>query len=106
MPQRTILFAANVGEEGEGNLRGMRALIDAYHTKLRAVIVFDGSGTDHVTTKALASKRLEAVISGPGGHSWSDFGLPNPINALSAVHCGSSIRKCRLVPGPRLILAK
>ena len=81
-PQRTILFAANVGEEGEGNLRGMRALIDAYHAKLRAVIVLDGSGTDHVTTKALASKRLEAVITGPGGHSWSDFGMPNPINAL------------------------
>jgi len=81
-PQRTILFAANVGEEGEGNLRGMRALVDAYHAKLRAVIVLDGSGTDHVTTKALASKRLEAVISGPGGHSWSDFGMPNPINAL------------------------
>jgi acetylornithine deacetylase/succinyl-diaminopimelate desuccinylase-like protein len=81
-PQRTILFAANVGEEGEGNLRGMRALVDEYHAKLRAVIVLDGSGTDHVTTKALASKRLEAVISGPGGHSWSDFGMPNPINAL------------------------
>jgi tripeptide aminopeptidase len=81
-PQRAIFFVANVGEEGEGNLRGMRALIDAYRTKLRAVIVLDGSGTDHVTTKALASKRLEAVITGPGGHSWSDFGMPNPINAL------------------------
>jgi tripeptide aminopeptidase len=81
-PQRTLLFAANVGEEGEGNLRGMRALIDAYRTKLRAVIVLDGSGTDHVTTKALASRRMEVVITGPGGHSWSDFGMPNPINAL------------------------
>jgi acetylornithine deacetylase/succinyl-diaminopimelate desuccinylase-like protein len=81
-PQHTILFAANVGEEGEGNLRGMRALIDAYRTKLAAVIVLDGSGIDHVTTKALASRRLEVVITGPGGHSWSDFGLPNPINAL------------------------
>jgi len=81
-PQRTILFAANVGEEGEGNLRGMRALIDAYRTKLRAVIVLDGSGTDHVTTKALASRRLEVTITGPGGHSWSDFGMVNPINAL------------------------
>jgi tripeptide aminopeptidase len=81
-PLRTILFAANVGEEGEGNLRGMRALIDAYHAKLRAVIVLDGSGIDHVTTKALASRREEVVISGPGGHSWSDFGMPNPINAL------------------------
>jgi tripeptide aminopeptidase len=81
-PQRTILFAANVGEEGEGNLRGMRALIDAYHSNLKAVIVLDGSGTDHVTAKALASRRLEVTITGPGGHSWSDFGLPNPINAL------------------------
>lgn len=83
VPQRTILFAANVGEEGEGNLRGMRALIDAYRTKLRAVLVLDGSGTDHVTTKALASRRMEAVITGPGGHSWSDFGMPNPINAVA-----------------------
>ena len=81
-PQETILFAANVGEEGEGNLRGMRALVDAYHGRLKAVIVLDGSGIDHVTTRALASRRVEVVISGPGGHSWSDFGMPNPINAL------------------------
>ncbi len=81
-PQRTILFVADVGEEGEGNLRGMRALVNAYRDRLKAVIVMDGSGIDHVTTKALASRRIEAVISGPGGHSWSDFGIPNPINAL------------------------
>jgi tripeptide aminopeptidase len=81
-PRRTILFVADVGEEGEGNLRGMRALIDAYKPKLKSVIVLDGSGTDHVTTKALASRRVEATITGPGGHSWSDFGMPNPINAL------------------------
>jgi acetylornithine deacetylase/succinyl-diaminopimelate desuccinylase-like protein len=81
-PQRAILFAADVGEEGEGNLRGMRAVVEAYKPRLRAVIVLDGSATDHVTTKALASRRLEAAITGPGGHSWSDFGMPNPINAL------------------------
>jgi acetylornithine deacetylase/succinyl-diaminopimelate desuccinylase-like protein len=81
-PQRTILFVGNVGEEGEGNLRGMRALVDAYRPKLKAVLVLDGSSTEHVTTKALASRRLEAVITGAGGHSWSDFGIPNPINAL------------------------
>jgi tripeptide aminopeptidase len=81
-PQRTILFVANVGEEGEGNLRGMRAVVDAYRSKLKAMVVLDGAGTDHVTTKALASRRLEATITGPGGHSWSDFGMPNPINAL------------------------
>lgn len=81
-PQRTILFVADVGEEGEGNLRGMRAIVEAYRGKLKGVVVLDGSGTDHVTTKALASRRLEAEITGPGGHSWSDFGMPNPINAL------------------------
>jgi tripeptide aminopeptidase len=81
-PQRTILFVANVGEEGEGNLRGMRALVEAYRSRLKAVVVLDGAGTDHVTTIALASRRLEVVITGPGGHSWSDFGIPNPINAL------------------------
>jgi tripeptide aminopeptidase len=81
-PQRTILIVADVGEEGEGNLRGMRAVIDAYKSRLRAAIVLDGSSTEHVTTKALASRRLEAVITGPGGHSWSDFGMANPINAL------------------------
>ena len=81
-PRRTILFVADVGEEGEGNLRGMRALVDAYRSELKAAVVMDGSGTDHVTTKALASRRLEVLITGPGGHSWSDFGMPNPINAL------------------------
>jgi tripeptide aminopeptidase len=81
-PERTILFVANVGEEGEGNLRGMRAVMDSYRDHLKAVLVLDGAGIEHVTTKALASRRLEVVITGPGGHSWSDFGLPNPINAL------------------------
>src|SRR5439155_22920341 len=79
---RTVFFVGDVGEEGEGNLRGMRAIVDTYRSNLKAVVVLDGSGTDHVTTKALASRRLEALITGPGGHSWSDFGMPNPINAL------------------------
>ncbi len=82
-PQLNILFVANVGEEGEGNLRGMRALIDTYGPRLKAVIVLDGSSTDHVTTKATGlPPHGSAVITGPGGHSWSDFGMPNPINAL------------------------
>ena len=81
-PNKTILFVADVGEEGEGNLRGMRALVDSYKKRLKAVIAMDGSATEYVTTAALASRRVEVVITGPGGHSWSDFGLPNPIHAL------------------------
>lgn len=79
----TIVFAANVGEEGEGNLRGMRKLMDTYKGRIRAVIALDGASADHVTTMALGSKRFEVTVTGPGGHSWSDFGLPNPIHALS-----------------------
>jgi len=79
---KRILFVADVGEEGEGNLRGMRALVDAYKNNLKSVIALDGSATEYVTTAALASRRVEISISGPGGHSWSDFGVPNPIHAL------------------------
>jgi tripeptide aminopeptidase len=79
---KTILFVADVGEEGEGNLRGMRALVEAYKKRLKYVLALDGSATEYVTTAALASRRVEITISGPGGHSWSDFGAPNPIHAM------------------------
>jgi tripeptide aminopeptidase len=78
----TILFVADVGEEGEGNLRGMRALAESYKKRLKYVLALDGSATEYVTTAALASRRVEITITGPGGHSWSDFGAPNPIHAL------------------------
>lgn len=80
---KTIFFVADVGEEGEGNLRGMRALAEAYKKRLKYVLALDGSATEYVTTAALASRRVEITITGPGGHSWSDFGAPNPIHALA-----------------------
>jgi acetylornithine deacetylase/succinyl-diaminopimelate desuccinylase-like protein len=82
-PRMTIVLAANVGEEGEGNLRGIRKLVETYRGRLQAVIAVDGASIEHVTSMALASRRMEITVSGPGGHSWSDFGLPNPIHALS-----------------------
>jgi tripeptide aminopeptidase len=90
---KTIILAADVGEEGEGNLRGIRALVDSYGSRLSAVIAVDGASTDHVTTQGIASRRFEVEIKGPGGHSWSDFGAPNPITALArAIVRFSSIR--------------
>jgi tripeptide aminopeptidase len=79
----TIVLAGDVGEEGEGNLRGIRALVETYRSKLVAVIAVDGASTEHITTQGIASHRYEIVITGPGGHSWSDFGSPNPITALA-----------------------
>jgi acetylornithine deacetylase/succinyl-diaminopimelate desuccinylase-like protein len=86
-PSMTILFAANVGEEGEGDLRGMRHLFsDAspYEQRIRAAIALEGSGSSSVVDRALGSRRLRVEITGPGGHSWADAGLPSPISALAA----------------------
>jgi tripeptide aminopeptidase len=80
---KTIVLVGDVGEEGEGNLRGMRALTDSYGSRLSAVIAVDGPSTDYITTQGIASRRFEVSITGPGGHSWSDFGAPNPITAIS-----------------------
>lgn len=80
---KTIVLVGDVGEEGEGNLRGMRTLMDSYGSRLSAVIAVDGPSADHVTTQGIASRRFEATVTGPGGHSWSDFGAPNPITAMA-----------------------
>ena len=80
-----LLLVANVAEEGEGNLYGMRFLCQqsSYARRLCAFVVLDGAGSDHITTQALGSRRFEIVITGPGGHSWSDFGVVNPVHALA-----------------------
>jgi tripeptide aminopeptidase len=81
---RGLLLAANVGEEGEGNLSGMRHLCkqSAVGKKIEAFLVIDGADTRHITTRALGSRRFEVTFTGPGGHSWSDFGVGNPVHAL------------------------
>ena len=79
-----LLLVANVGEEGEGNLRGMRHLcLDSrLARRVESFIVVDGANTDHITTRALGSRRFEITFTGPGGHSWSDYGVGNPLHAL------------------------
>jgi acetylornithine deacetylase/succinyl-diaminopimelate desuccinylase-like protein len=81
--KKTIVLAGDVGEEGEGNLRGIRALVEGYGSRLAAVIAVDGPSTDYITTQGIASRRFEVNVTGPGGHSWSDFGAPNPITAIA-----------------------
>jgi acetylornithine deacetylase/succinyl-diaminopimelate desuccinylase-like protein len=80
-----MVFIGNVGEEGEGNLRGMRHIFSSPRWKdsIHSLLVIDGAGTDTYVTQALGSRRFEVTFRGPGGHSWSDFGIPNPIVLLS-----------------------
>ncbi len=84
-PPIPILFAANVGEEGQGDLRGMRHLFERgpYRNRIAAAIALEGGGTNTVVTRALGSTRLSITVTGPGGHSWIDAGTPNPILILS-----------------------
>jgi len=84
-PPIPILFAANVGEEGEGDLRGMRHLFERgpYRTRIAAALILEGGGTSAAITRALGSLRFRVTITGPGGHSWADAGTPNPILLLS-----------------------
>src|ERR1035441_1961830 len=80
-----FLFIGNVGEEGEGDLRGMRHVFATprWRDAIAYSVIVDGAGTDTVVADALGSRRLEVIVRGPGGHSWSDFGAPNPIIALA-----------------------
>jgi len=80
-----LLFVGNVGEEGEGDVRGMRYLFadPRWREAIACTLVVDGAGTDTIVSEALGSKRFQVTVHGPGGHSWSDFGVPNPIVVLA-----------------------
>lgn len=80
-----LVFIANVGEEGEGNLSGMRYICkqSPLARRIAAFLILDGAGVEHITSQALGSRRFELTFTGPGGHSWSDYGTGNPVHALS-----------------------
>jgi acetylornithine deacetylase/succinyl-diaminopimelate desuccinylase-like protein len=84
-PPAPLVFLGNVGEEGEGDLRGVRHFYsqDGLAGRVAAHIVLDGPGADSAVTQALGSRRFRVAITGPGGHSFTDAGTPNPIAALA-----------------------
>jgi acetylornithine deacetylase/succinyl-diaminopimelate desuccinylase-like protein len=78
-----VLFVGVVGEEGPGDLRGMKHLFrEGAPTVLDAWIEIDGGGFDRLVTQGLGSVRYRVTFQGPGGHSWGAFGLANPAHAL------------------------
>lgn len=77
-----VTFAATVGEEGHGDLRGAKALFEDAAFRPRAFVALDGAGVERVVHRALGSRRLRARFQGPGGHSWAAFGVPNPAHAV------------------------
>jgi tripeptide aminopeptidase len=81
-PQSDVLFIGTVGEEGLGDLRGMKYLFRAGGPRIDTFIAVDGTEDDEVTHQALGSRRYRITFTGPGGHSWSDFGRANPLHGL------------------------
>jgi tripeptide aminopeptidase len=82
-----IVFIGDVGEEGEGDLRGMRHIFQQpkWSATIASLVVLDGAGTDTIIAEGLGSRRYEVTVRGHGGHSWSDFGVANPIIALARI---------------------
>ncbi|HKX32568.1 MAG TPA: M20/M25/M40 family metallo-hydrolase [Blastocatellia bacterium] len=80
----TIAFVGTVGEEGEGDLRGVRHLFNEGRLagRVSSFVSFDGPGVEFITLQALGSRRYRITLEGPGGHSWGDFGVVNPVHAL------------------------
>ena len=77
-----VLFAATVGEEGSGDLRGVKHLFARDGLRPAALIALDGAGVERVVHRALGSKRYRVTYRGPGGHSWAAFGVANPATAV------------------------
>ncbi len=93
----SLLFVGTVGEEGEGNLRGVRYLLTGgeWTGRVDAFISFDGPGVERITHAALGSRRYRLRLRGAGGHSWGDFGAANPVHAL-----GRAIARLASYPAP------
>jgi acetylornithine deacetylase/succinyl-diaminopimelate desuccinylase-like protein len=94
----SLLFVGTVGEEGEGNLRGVRHLFTKgrWASQVDTFLSLDGPGLERITNRALGSRRYRVEFSGPGGHSWGDFGVPNPVHAL-----GRAVSRLAGYPAPK-----
>ena len=79
-----IMFMGNVGEEGEGDLRGVRYMFtkSEYKDKIKSFFSVESGGVEGITNGAVGSRRYRVTFSGPGGHSYGAFGLVNPMYAL------------------------
>lgn len=97
-----VIFAASVGEEGLGNLCGIRCLMETWAGQIDTVIAVEGHGVDEVRNAGIGSTRLQVTFEGPGGHSWGAFGTPSAIHAMgSAIH---QLSRLRLSSDPKTTL--
>lgn len=77
-----LWLAANVGEEGLGNLKGIQAVVDRFGSRPIAYLVLEGMGLGNVLHRGLGVERYKIATATAGGHSWADFGLPSAVHAI------------------------
>jgi acetylornithine deacetylase/succinyl-diaminopimelate desuccinylase-like protein len=82
-PAGDVWFVANVGEEGLGDLRGMKAVVERFAGNVQAYLVLEGLAFGHVYHRAVGVKRYRITARTTGGHSWSDYGKPSAIHELA-----------------------
>lgn len=83
-PALDLVLTGNVGEEGLGDLRGVRRVMED-NDDYRGLIAVEGHNLGRVTHMAVGSRRIQVQVDGPGGHSWGDFGRPNAIHVASEI---------------------
>ncbi|MCS6885924.1 MAG: M20/M25/M40 family metallo-hydrolase [Acidobacteriota bacterium] len=108
-PRRSILFAATVGEEAEGDLRGCKYLFEQgkYAGRISYFVSLDGPGLEQIVTVAIGVRRVRVIVTGKGGHSWLDRETPNPIHAAARIiakladlsYDGSALNVCKVGGG-------
>ncbi len=94
-----VWFVANTGEEGLGDLRGMREALDRLGPQIGACIVVEGMGLGRIVHQALGSRRYKISVVAPGGHSWSAFGSPSAVHVL--VQLAERLTRLEVPPQPR-----
>ena len=81
--ERPVEFVGTTGEEGTGDLRGAKHLFARERRDAAAAIILDGAGDERIVHRALGSRRYRLTFQGPGGHSWTAFGVPNAVHAAA-----------------------
>lgn len=97
-PQTNVVFVFNSCEEGLGNLKGCRVIMEQYQGKVHEFISFDGSYTS-LTTVAVGSERYDVCIKTEGGHSYGNFGNSNAIAAMAELICRLYTIDAKKYPG-------
>ena len=100
---RPVEFVATTGEEGLGDLRGAKEYFASRGRGAHAAIALDGAGDERIIHRALGSRRFRIAFNGPGGHSWSAFGVPNAVHA--AAGAAARLASLRLPASPRTTLS-